>query len=248
MRILLSNDDGIHAKGIQTLCQALCHLADVYVVAPNQERSASSHGISLHRTIEVHELELPGAVKAYETSGTPVDCVKWALAMLHPTTPFDIVLAGINAGANLATDVLYSGTVAVAGEASLQGVKAMALSQVGPPFNFEPTVKALLAMLPQLLQLELPADTFLSVNFPPDPDPKNVRWTKLGVRNYHDSFRVELDESGQQVYRYGGDIIDEHGDGETDVTAIREGAITITPLRYRFTNEEYYGKMQSFKH
>ncbi|MFB5189350.1 5'/3'-nucleotidase SurE [Alicyclobacillus fastidiosus] len=247
MRILLSNDDGIHAHGIRSLCEALSDTAEVYVVAPNQERSASSHGISLHRALEVHEIEVPGATKAYETSGTPVDCVKWALAVLHPKTPFDLMLSGVNAGANLATDVLYSGTVAAAGEASLQGVKAMALSLVGPPFNFYPAVQALKSMLPDLYALSLPPDTFLSVNFPEKPDVEKVRWTTLGVRKYHDTFRLELDESGEQVYRYGGDIVDERGDGETDVEAIYDGYISITPLRYHFVNEEYYEKMKSIK-
>lgn len=245
MRILISNDDGIHAEGIKALCKALNQHAELVVVAPNQQRSASSHGISLHRAIQVDEVNTDFASIAYQTSGTPVDCVKWAMAMLHPQQPFDLMLSGINAGANLATDVLYSGTIAAAGEASLQGVKSIALSLVGPPFHFEEAAVCTYDIIEQLRNVEVPSDTFLSVNFPASADPNKLRWTTLGVRTYHDKYRIEVDESGQQVYRYGGDIIDERGEGDTDVEAIRDGYISVTPLRYRFLNEEFYQKMKS---
>lgn len=245
MRILISNDDGIHAEGLRALCLKIAQDAEVVVVAPNQQRSASSHGISLHRSLTVEQKDVPGAVAAYQTSGTPVDCVKWALAVLHPKTPFDLMLSGINAGANLATDVLYSGTVAAAGEAALQGVPAMAFSLVGPPFNFQQMMDAAYGMYLMLKSLRLPADTFLSVNFPAAADAKKYVWTTLGVRKYHDEFLTELDEHGHQVYRYGGDIVDEHGDGTTDVDVIQAGIISITPIRYHFTHEEYYKEMKS---
>ncbi|WAH35149.1 5'/3'-nucleotidase SurE [Alicyclobacillus dauci] len=245
MRILISNDDGIGAAGIRALCLAVSKDAQVTVVAPHQERSASSHGISIHRPLRVEKMEVPGASEAYKTSGTPVDCVKWALAVLHRERPFDLMLSGINAGANLATDVLYSGTVAAAGEASLQGLKSIAFSLVGPPFTFNDNViKATYDMYQVLKDVDVPADTFLSVNLPPSPNARKYAWTTLGVRKYHDEFASELDENGVQVYRYGGDIVDERETKGTDVAAVRNGYISITPLRYRFTNEEYYKQIK----
>ncbi|KRW91458.1 stationary phase survival protein SurE [Alicyclobacillus tengchongensis] len=244
MRILISNDDGVEAQGIAALTQVAAQFGEVIVVAPDRQRSASSHGISLHRRLRVAKAQVAGAKAAYAVSGTPVDCCKWALATIHPETPFDLVLSGINAGANLATDVLYSGTVAIAGEAALQGVKAIALSHVGPPFDFAAAAQASAEVVRMLMPVAFPADTFISVNIPYVGEGKvwrqeDVIWTKLGVRRYHDVFTPELDADGEQVYRYGGDIIDEIGKGLVDLGVVRSGRISLTPLRYRFTDESF---------
>ncbi|GMA55671.1 5'-nucleotidase /3'-nucleotidase /exopolyphosphatase [Alicyclobacillus sacchari] len=244
MRILISNDDGVQAQGLAALTKMASHIGEVIVVAPDRQRSASSHGISLHRRLRVEQVQVTGARAAYAVSGTPVDCCKWALATIHPEMPFDLVLSGINAGANLATDVLYSGTVAIAGEAALQGVKAIALSHVGPPFDFSSAAQASAEIVRMLMPIDFPADTFVSVNIPYVGEGRMWRqedavWTKLGVRRYHDVFTPELDADGQQVYRYGGDMIDEIGDGSVDLGVVRSGRISMTPLRYRFTDESF---------
>lgn len=243
MRILISNDDGIHAAGIQALTRVLANVAEVTVVAPDRQRSASSHGISLYRPIRVEEGVVEGATAAYQTSGTPVDCVKWALALIHREKPFDFVLSGINAGANLATDVLYSGTIAAAGEAALQGVPAIAFSAVGPPFDFDEASSVANSMFNVLKSLTFPSDTFISVNIPPNADGTKYRFTTLGVRKYHDVFTLELDSTGQQVYRYGGDLIDERGDGSLDVDVVEAGFVSVTPLRYSFTDWDFVKMM-----
>lgn len=246
MRILISNDDGIRAPGLAALTRVMSDVAQVTVVAPDRQRSASSHGISLHHGIRVEEHRVDGAIAAYSTSGTPVDCAKWALAQLHRENPFDLVLSGINAGANLATDVLYSGTIAVAGEAALQGVKAIALSAVGPPFDFERASDICKSMFDMLKTVAFPSDSFLSVNIPPNADASKYRFTTLGVRKYHDIFTIELDSEGRQVYRYGGDLVDEQGNGALDVDAIDNGFISLTPLKYSFTDSEFFTMLANY--
>lgn len=246
MRILLSNDDGVHADGIQALCKVFGQDAEIVVVAPDRERSASSHGITLHRELYVEKTTVDGASLAYQTSGTPVDCVKWALATLQLDHPFDLMFSGINAGANLATDVLYSGTIAAAGEASLQGVPSIAFSLLGPPFDFDHAAKTAYDLYKTKLgTLDWPNDTFLSVNLPRVSSADKFMWTTLGVRKYHDEFLTDVDESGRQIYRYGGDIVDERGDGTVDVDVIQAGFVSITPIRYRFTNREFYSQVKS---
>ncbi|WP_083511460.1 5'/3'-nucleotidase SurE [Alicyclobacillus acidiphilus] len=247
MRILISNDDGIDADGIRALTTVMATVGDVTVVAPDTQRSASSHGISLHRPIVVKERGVPGAVEAYQTSGTPVDCVKWALATLHRQNPFDIVLSGINEGANLATDILYSGTVAIAGEAALQGVKAIAFSHVGPPFDFAIAADVSKIIFELIYPITLPPDTFINVNIPLLEGTPTWTWTDVGVRRYHDVFTLELDAEGRQVYRYGGDLIDLPGEGETDIRAVANGQVSLTPLRFGFTHQEFLNQLRKFK-
>lgn len=246
MRILLSNDDGIHADGIRALSKEFSQMAEIVVVAPDRERSASSHGISLHRRLYVEKEQLPDVAEAYKTSGTPVDCVKWALATLQQKSRFDYVFSGVNAGANLGTDVLYSGTVAAAGEASLQGVPSVAYSLAGPPFDFDHAAKTAYHLFKESIRpLQFPYDTFLSVNLLNESSADKFIWTTLGIRRYHDEFLVEEDEEGRKVYRYGGDIVDERGDGTADVEAVKLGYVSITPIQYRFTNREFYYQMKS---
>lgn len=247
MRILISNDDGIHAEGLRELTLRMADIADVTVVAPDTQRSASSHGISLHRPILVQERAVPGAKRAFQTSGTPVDCVKWALATLHREQPFDVVLSGINEGANLATDILYSGTVAVAGEAALQGVKAIALSHVGPPFNFVIAADVSKMIFELIRPMELPPDTFISANIPIVEGEFSWKWADLGVRRYHDIFERQVDGEGRQVYRYGGDVIEEIGEGVVDVHVVAQGQVSLTPLRYGFTDHQFLARMRVHK-
>ncbi|WP_420535257.1 5'/3'-nucleotidase SurE [Alicyclobacillus herbarius] len=249
MRILVCNDDGIEAPGIRAIAQILTTVGEVTVVAPDGQRSASSHGMSLHGTIwvEPRELGLSGIKSAYAVHGTPVDCVKWALSRLAQNTPFDLVVSGINQGPNLATDVLYSGTVAAAGEAAVQGVPAIAFSLQGPPFPFSEAAQKALQLIQHLEDFPWPADTFLSVNFPADVHTEtNVAVTQLGVRGFRDAF-VEVDKSGTRVgYRYSGEELEEPGGQETDVAAVRRGHISITPLRYHFTNHEIVDSLKLY--
>ncbi|MCL6547995.1 MAG: 5'/3'-nucleotidase SurE [Alicyclobacillus sp.] len=238
MRILVCNDDGILAPGIRALAEAAVQLGEVTVVAPDGQRSASSHGISLHRRLYVREHEgfAPG-IRAWSVTGTPVDCVKWAVATLGARDPFTLVLSGINEGQNLAVDVLYSGTVAAAGEGALLGMPAVAFSLVGPDYPYTSAARAALRILRCLQRDPLPPDTFLNVNIP-SAYPEQAPWaiTQLGVRTYREQFRRQQDEEGREYYEYEGAEVEGPEGEETDVAAIRQGKISITPLCYRFTN------------
>lgn len=240
MRILVSNDDGIHAPGILELAKAMMNLGEVVVVAPDGQRSASSHGISLHQPIYAKEVDLglPG-VEAWALTGTPVDCVKWGLVMLSRHHPFDFVAAGVNEGANLATDVLYSGTVAAAGEGALQGVPSAAFSIVGPPYPFREAAHVALELVQSLQGFMFPPDTFLNVNVPAyGIETAPWRVTQLGARSYRSDFVKITDAAGQACYRHAGEELEETRGNDADVKVLRKKEISITPLSYRFTNHE----------
>lgn len=239
MRILISNDDGIRAPGIGALVEAVAPLGEVVVVAPDRQRSATSHAISLHhRLIPAQvDFELP-SVTAYSLSGTPADCVKWAICELAGEAGFDVMLSGINEGANLAADVLYSGTVAAAGEAALQGVPSAALSLAGPPWSYEQAAKRTAKLLLRIPWSQLGADNFLNINFPSRDSFLGYQVTKLGVRSYRDKFRHGQDDDGGTYYKYVGEETAHADDAGTDTHAIHQGLVSITPLCYRFTNDE----------
>jgi 5'-nucleotidase len=247
MRILISNDDGIHAPGIRALVEAARSFGEVTVVAPDRQRSASSHGISLHHRLYVEEVDFHmSGVKAYSLSGTPVDCVKWAVTTLGTASKFDLMLSGINEGPNLATDVLYSGTLAAAGEAALQHIPAIAFSLMGPPYLYDEAAQVARQIVQALASIPFPPDTFVSVNFPPSrllDAPWSV--TQLGARSYKDEFFEETDEQGRVCYRYGGEAVDDVGGPDADVWAVQNGEISLTPLRYRFTNDEMIATLKA---
>ena len=217
------------------------------MVAPDRQRSATSHSIALFRPLYVERVDLgvPG-VEAHSVSGTPVDCVKWAIVELGQERPFDLVLSGINEGQNLATDVLYSGTVAAAGEAALQGIPAIALSLAGPPYPFTAAAQAARQLAHHFARLSWSPDTFLNINMPPH-GLETAEWvvTELGARKYRDAFERLTDDEGRVMYKYAGEALQETGGDQTDVAALCRGCISITPLRYRFTNFEWLGTLNA---
>ncbi|GGJ07297.1 5'-nucleotidase SurE [Alicyclobacillus cellulosilyticus] len=248
MRILVSNDDGIAAAGIRALAEAMATLGDVWVVAPQHQRSASSHAISLHHTIKIQQVDIgiAGVQAAFAVDGTPVDCVKWAIVEFGKKAPFDLMVAGINAGKNLATDVLYSGTVAAAGEAGLHGVRSIAFSLAGPPYPFSEAAEVALAICRAAVHIPLPPDTFLSVNFPP-AQIKSAPWriTRLGVRRFHDRFEL-LEREGDLCHvRYQGDELTAAEAEDADIRALARGEVSITPLCYHFTHDEMVERLRT---
>lgn len=249
MHILVSNDDGIKAEGIIALVRELAKEHQVTVVAPGRQRSATSHSMSLFRTLYIEEASFPvPGVTAYQLSGTPVDCVKWAMSELRDVQgqSFDLMVSGINAGWNLATDVLYSGTVAAAGEACLQQTKAIALSLCGHrAFAFDAAARIVQPFLNAAATWALPADTFLSVNLP-EGDLSDCAWyaTRLGVRRYKNEFRRVEEADGTIGYRYAGEILDEVDSDDTDLAVVKRGQISVTPLQYHFTNDGFLDSLK----
>jgi 5'-nucleotidase len=232
--ILLSNDDGVSAPGIRAAADALRGVGDVMVAAPDRERSASSHSISLDRPLRVDEIE-PGV---YAIDGTPVDCVYLALLHLAPRRPA-LVVSGINNGYNLGSDVFYSGTVAAAVEGALRGVPALAVSlERRRPQDFSHAARFLTALAGQIVARgpgALPDASLLSVNVPPGPV-SGYRVTFLGRRVYRDQVEVREDLRGRSYYWIGGPEEAATDLPGSDLTAVRDGLVSVTPLGLDLTH------------
>ena len=235
MRILVTNDDGYMALGIKTLAKAASRIGEVQVVAPDREQSAASHSLTLHFPLRVNRAE----DGAFMVSGTPTDCVMLAIGELLPERP-DIVLSGVNHGANLGDDVLYSGTVAAAMEATMLGIPSIAFSYAGrDPEEIAAWTDVLTRLLEQIVgRDDFPAETLLNINLPPIPpgEVQGVRITTLGRRAYVDSLTRARDPSGREYYWIGGGESRWWGGPTSDFRAIRSGFISITPLHLDLTN------------
>lgn len=228
--LLLSNDDGFHAEGLRLLARAVEPLGDVIIVAPASEQSTRSHALTLHRPLRV----LPVGPGVWSVDGTPADCTY--VALHHPTMlprrP-TLVLSGINHGANLGSDVFYSGTVAAAREAAFRGVPAMALSM---PSSADPATCAALAvpfverLLGALARTPPSATPLLNLNFP-HGDPKGARNTRLGVRTYEDLVEVRQDPRGRQYLWLGGPSVEHPLVAGSDTEAFDAGFVSLSALR-----------------
>lgn len=242
MKLLISNDDGIFAQGIGELARALAQVAEVYVCAPDSQRSASGHGITVSGPILVEEVEFPGVKKALSCSGTPADCVKLGLSILEREgIRIDMVFSGINHGANLGTDVLYSGTVSAAIEGILSGVPAVAVSVNNhQPKHFEAAAKIAVNTFLAVSD-KLDSSTVLNINIPdlPEEEISGIRYTTLGMREYAEEFEERQGPNGKKAYGYAGVPVMYQDLPETvDVIADQDGFISITPLHYDLTNHQ----------
>jgi 5'-nucleotidase len=275
MNLLVSNDDGVFATGIRTLANTLAEAGHhVTVVCPDRERSATGHGLTLHDPIRAERADTAfhPAVKAWACSGTPSDCVKLALGALLDEPP-DLVLSGINHGSNLGTDVLYSGTVSAAMEGVIEGIPGIAFSLASfSNQTFQPAADFARRLVQQLEQDPLPQLMLLNVNIPAVPSDQiaGVMATRQGIRRYFDTFEKRLDPRGKTYYWLAGEVLEEVNDLEadilspcraiaagvdlewssntmTDVQAIRQNYITITPLQYNLTSISGLTKMQSWQ-
>lgn len=249
--ILVSNDDGIFAAGIQTLANTLAAAGyRVTVVCPDRERSATGHGLTLHKPIRAEAIDHIFApnVQAWACSGTPSDCVKLALGALLDEAP-DFVFSGINHGPNLGTDVLYSGTVSAAMEGTIEGIPSVAFSLADFTQRiFQSGADFARSLIPHLQAHPLPESVLLSVNIPAVPiaDIAGVKLTRQGVRRYIDSFEKRVDPRGNSYFWLAGEVIEEVVDPEappevmTDVQAIQLNYITLTPLQYNLTAQTLF--------
>lgn len=239
MRILLTNDDGITSEGIKALWLELSQIADVFVVAPDAERSAMSQAITVNQPIIVdkYSIENNPPIHGWRVGGTPTDCVKIALETLLDKQP-DILISGINHGPNLGTDVLYSGTVSAAIEGSLHNITAIAVSlDSWQTANFGPAAKFTKRLVLQMKEKTLPPNTLLNVNVPAveESEINGVTIAKLGVRRYENSFDKRRDPRGRTYYWMSGNVLDEEA-SDTDVAAVKNNKISITPIHFDLTN------------
>jgi 5'-nucleotidase len=235
MRILVTNDDGFMAVGIRTLAAAAARLGAVEVVAPDREQSATSHSLTLHFPLRVRRVEENVQV----VDGTPTDCVVLGLGELVPQKP-DYVLSGVNHGANLGDDVLYSGTVAAAMEATILGIPSIAISYTGRDHENLGAWTDVLARLLELLLMrgEFPAETLLNVNLPAGTpaEVRGVKVTTLGRRAYVGSLTRALDPNGREYFWIGGGESRWWGAPESDFRAVHDGYVSVTPLHLDLTN------------
>lgn len=255
MIILLTNDDGIHAQGIQILADTLLQTEKntIYIVAPDHERSATGHAITMHRPLRAEEVKFyhNPLLQGWSVNGTPSDCVKLAIEYLLPQKP-DLVISGINLGENLGTDILYSGTVSAAVEAIILGVPALAVSLAGqkdPDFQF--VAGFLQRFLNNFRKYDLPEQTLLNINVPAKnrQEIAGVAVTRLGQRLYRNAFEKRVDPRGKNYYWLAGEAVDivDREEGDTDVTAINNAYISITPLHVDLTNYELIKKLQGIE-
>jgi 5'-nucleotidase len=243
--ILITNDDGVIAPGIRAVSDALRQVADVVVAAPDRERSAASHSISLDRPLRVDEME-PGV---FAIDGTPVDCVYLALLHLCPRRPA-LVVSGINNGFNLGSDVFYSGTVAGAVEGALRGVPALAVSlERRRPQDFSHAAAFAAALAAEMLRRGpdvLPDASLLSVNLPAGPV-SGYRVTFLGRRVYRDQVEVRQDLRGRSYYWIGGPEESATDLPGSDLSAVRDGLVSVTPLGLDLTHTRLIGELVTWQ-
>lgn len=232
--ILVTNDDGIRAPGLELLAAALAPVGEVVVYAPDRQRSAVGHGVSLHHPLRVGELK-PGW---YMVDGTPTDCVMLAVRALLGRRP-DLVVSGVNNGANLGDDVTYSGTVAGAYEGMLLGLPAIAVSDVSyAPLHMATAARFAARLASYVLANGLPEDTALNVNVPdlPYDELQGVAITRMGRRNYQDEIVQREDPRGGIYYWLGGSEPSHVQESGTDFEAIEQHKVSITPLHRDLTH------------
>lgn len=251
MRILLTNDDGIHAPGIHAVKAALESLGEVVMIAPERPRSAAGHAITLHKPLRITPMTLLNGVQGYATNGTPTDCVTLGFDVVMEGK-CDLVVSGINAGPNLGWDLTYSGTVAAAIEGAVLGIPSFAISVVaehGVEIDYGPAAAFAAKLATQLLADPLPPNMLLNVNVPavPESELRGVAITHQGRREYVDRIVARTDPSGRPYYWQAGSIREDTPDPGSDVHAVLEHQISVTPVHLDLTAYSLLDKLRGWK-
>lgn len=245
MNILITNDDGIHAPGIFAIKQALEMIAEVLVVAPDTERSAVGHAITLSDPLRVSETHKENSFFGYAVNGTPADCVKLGLRCLSEKS-IDVVVSGINMGPNTATNIMYSGTVSAAAEAVIMGVPGLAVSLTSfdtPEFEYSCSLAQ--QLVKKIVENGLPEGTLLNVNVPPlKPDEiEGIVITRQGKGRYEESFDKRIDPNNRIYYWMTGKRMNLDHEDDVDDVVIRQKKVSITPVRYDLTDTDMLQKL-----
>ena len=230
--IFITNDDGIHSPGLRALQEALQPLGNTVVIAPERDNSAVSHSLTMHRPLKVQQLG-PGL---YSVDGTPTDCVAIGLKKILSGPP-DLLVSGINAGANLGDDISYSGTVSAAIEATMYGIPSIALSVGGSlPLDFGGAMQVAACMVKKVLTNKLPEKTLLNINVPSGNRYNEIRITRQGRRLWQDAVQETVDPWGNKRYWIGGGTALADPEKDTDVHVFASGNVSITPIQLDLTN------------
>jgi 5'-nucleotidase len=247
LRVLLTNDDGIDAEGLQALRRALVALDDIElaVIAPDGNRSATARSITFRRPLWVAEVPFDDGTVGYACDGTPVDCVRLAsLGLIEGFEP-DVIVSGINHGSNLGDDITYSGTVAAALEGIMLGLPAVAVSLSGRSRDFEPLARFVARLVEELDDVPMPNGTLLNVNGPPG-EVKGACACRLGKRVYNDRMELTEEDAGRRRYRLYGEAPSYEHEAGTDFAAIAEGLIAVTPIHFDLTDQAGVEELAGF--
>ena len=244
--ILITNDDGIFAPGIYALWEVMRKIGDVIVVAPDSEKSAVGHAITISNPIRIKKVNGHGKFSGYAVNGTPADCVKIAVKAIMNNSP-DIVVSGINHGANVGSNIIYSGTVSAATEGTMLNIPSVAISLNSiKGGNFRPAQKISESIANLILKNGLPAGVLLNVNVPNIPLDKILGYkvTRQGNIFFIDRFEKREDPRGQVYYWMTGEIIDDDAHDDYDGQALKDNFISVTPIHYQLTDEKFINQLK----
>jgi 5'-nucleotidase len=252
LNILVTNDDGINSQGIYDLVLALRQIGNVIVIAPLGEQSAVGHALTVSLPLRVTEFHKNGEFFGFAVSGTPADCVKLALRTFLGEKGLprpDIVVSGINHGRNTAVNIIYSGTVSAATEATVLDVPAIAVSLTSydPEADFSAAAEFMKRFTPHVATMGLPRGTLLNVNVPPLPfhELKGTLYTRQGASYWEDDFEKRMDPQERPYYWLKGKYILEDTDDDIDDIAIRQDKISVTPIHYDLTNHAFLEELRA---
>lgn len=248
MKILLVNDDGIHADGLHVLAKEMEKDNEVIIVAPDDQRSACGHSITLGMPLTLKEVEINGVrSKAYSVSGTPADCVRIGVLKLCNAEGIDLIISGINRGVNLGRDILYSGTVSAAIEAGINKIPSIAVSAHlnGEKINYEVAAKYAKEILKYSMENYIGSNVVLNLNVPSieEDQIKGIKVCKSGGRLYEDRYD-ELHRSNDEVRYIANGVMNQTYDEDTDVYFLKNGYVTLTPLQYDLTDYKLIEKLE----
>lgn len=251
-RILVSNDDGIESPGIQELAKALAQLGEVTVVAPARERSTSGHSLTLHKPLRMFDL----GKNQFAVTGTPADCIYFATRAVMQEKP-DVIVSGINSGANLGTDVHYSGTVAAAREGALMNIPSYAVSLVDMKhpgaekgekldLNYKMAAEISVKIMRETFEMEFPPHTLMNINIPNIPKDRiqGLKVARQGFRFYQTDVARRQDPRGRDYFWIGGPYMGFQEGEETDCHFVEKGWVSLTPITIDCTHNEYYATLK----
>ena len=249
MAILLVNDDGIYAPGLYALAKALRNKYEVVIVAPDREQSAVGHAITLAEPLRIYEIHQDGSFYGYAVSGTPADCVKLAIRVILDRPP-DLLISGINQGANVGASLIYSGTVSAATEGTMLMIPSIAVSldTHRSDANFDDAAQIAVQIAEKVMKFGLPGGVFLNVNVPnlPMGSIKGFKITRQATTYFDDFFERRIDPQGRTYYWMSGTMVEVDRGEDSDLMALKHGYVSITPVKYDLTARQYIPTIESW--